>query len=86
MLKNDVQVYGAERCHKTCFYLDLLKKENIKVDFFDVEKNQDAAQDLRNLYITGKLNFPTILIKGKKLRNPSSKELEKWLKKKEIKS
>ena len=47
--------------------------------FKDVTKDKEAAQELRNLYKSGKLNFPTIVIDGKKLRNPSINDLEKQL-------
>ena len=47
----------------------------------DVEKNKDHAEELRNLYENRKLNFPTITIGKKKLRNPYKEELVKWLNK-----
>ena len=83
-LNSNVRVFGAERCHKTQFYLDQLQKKNIHFEFLDVEKDMTAANELRSLYTTGKLNFPTIMVKDKKLRNPSLTELEKWLIKKEL--
>lgn len=64
--------------------MDYFRKLGIPFTFLDVEENEMFAEELRNLYITRKLNFPTIVIKGKKLRNPRDKELEKWLIKKEI--
>ena len=84
--KCDIRVYGAARCHKTRFYLDYLKNNQLGFEFLDVEKDLEAAAELRSLYTTGKLNFPTILVKGKKLRNPSIPELEKWMAKKDINS
>ena len=36
---------------------------------------------MRGLYKSGKLNFPTITIGKKKLRNPNDEELDKWLNK-----
>jgi mycoredoxin len=36
---------------------------------------------LRNFYENRKLNFPTITIRKKKLRNPSEKALLKWIEK-----
>ncbi len=80
-----IRVYGAERCHKTRFYIDFLKKKNLDFVFLDVEKDAEAALELKSLYTTGKLNFPTILVRGKKLRNPRIEELEKWILKKGIK-
>ena len=47
----------------------------------DVEQNEDYAEELRDLYENKKLNFPTITIRKKKLRNPYKEELIKWLNK-----
>ena len=47
--------------------------------FLEVEQNQDNANELRSLYENRRLNFPTITIGAKKLRNPDKEELEKWL-------
>lgn len=80
--KDNIRVYGAARCHKTQYYLNFLKDRNLPVNFLDVEKNESSAIELRNLYTNQRLNFPTLMIKGKKLRNPSDKELEKWIAKK----
>jgi arsenate reductase-like glutaredoxin family protein len=84
MDKKDIRVYGAERCHKTQFYLQYFRDKQLAADFLDVERDETAARELRGLYTTGKLNFPTILIKDKKLRNPRIEEIEQWLVKKEI--
>jgi hypothetical protein len=46
--------------------------------FLDVEGNEDHAKELRGLYESRKLNFPTITIGKKKLRNPSKEEIIKW--------
>ena len=80
--KDTIRVYGAARCHKTQYYLQFLKERNLPFLFLDVTQNKAYAEELRSLYQSGKLNFPTIVIKDKKLRNPRDKELEKWLKKK----
>jgi len=47
--------------------------------FLDVEENEDHAKELRGLYENGKLNFPTITIGSKKLRNPYKEDLLKWV-------
>ena len=80
--KADIRVYGAARCHKTQYYLKFFKERDFAVTFLDVEQNADFAEELRGLYENRKLNFPTIMIKDKKLRNPSDKDLKKWLAKK----
>lgn len=84
MSRKDIRLYGAKRCHKTQFYIQLLSERNLDFEFLDVEKEETAAQELRALYKTGKLHFPTILIKDKRLRNPSVEEIEKWSDKKGI--
>ncbi len=80
--KKDIQLYGAARCHKTQHYMDFFKENAIPFMFFDVEENDEHAERLRNLYENRRLNFPTIMIKDKKLRNPNDNELLKWLEKK----
>ncbi len=75
----EVKLYGAERCHKTQYYKTFLEARHINYVLLDVEINARYAEELRDLYTNRKLNFPTITIGGKKLRNPSVNELEKWL-------
>jgi arsenate reductase-like glutaredoxin family protein len=75
-----IKLYGAEKCHKTQHYKAFFFARTIGFTFLDVEKNEENAKELRNLYESGRLNFPTITINHKKLRNPSDKELEKQCK------
>ena len=79
-----VILYGASDCHKTQFYQSYLSERGIGFTFKDVRRDELAAKELRALYESGKLNFPTLLIAGKKLRNPSTKDLDKWLSKKNL--
>ena len=74
-----IKLFGVERCHKTQYYKTYLETRNLDYAFLDVEKNQENAEELRNLYENRKLNFPTITINSKNLRNPSDKELQKWI-------
>ncbi len=74
-----INLYGAERCHKTQYYKTFLETRNLNYIFLDVEENKRDAEELRNLYKNRKLNFPTITINDKKLRNPSDEELQKWI-------
>lgn len=74
-----IKLYGAERCHKTTYYKTFLKTRNLDYAFLDVEQYAENAEELRNLYENRKLNFPTITIGRKKLRNPSDKKLQKWI-------
>lgn len=79
-MKNEIKLYGTERCHKTQYYKAFFEDTNLDYRFLDVEENSNNAEELRNLYSTRKLNFPTITVNAKTLRNPSKKELLKWLK------
>ncbi|WP_299337058.1 glutaredoxin family protein [uncultured Psychroserpens sp.] len=74
-----IKLYGTSRCHKTQYYLKLLDETKLPYEFLDVETNKDHAEQLRGLYENKKLNFPTITIGSKKLRNPKKDVLEKWL-------
>ena len=73
-----MKIYGAARCHKTQYYIEWLTKKEIMFSFLDVEENEEFAEELRNLYQNRKLNFPTITIGSKKLRNPTELELNKF--------
>lgn len=76
-----IKLYGTSRCHKTDYYKTFLETRNLNYEFLDVEKNSDHAEELRNLYENRKLNFPTLTINDKKLRNPSDSDLLKWIEK-----
>ncbi len=78
---SNIKLYGTCRCHKTRYYQDFLDNKGLVYDFLDVEKNETHAEELRCLYENRKLNFPTIIVGDKKLRNPNDAELEKWLNK-----
>ena len=76
-----IKLYGTSSCHKKNYYKMVLDKTDIPYQFLDVEQNKSYAEELRSLYKNRKLNFPTITIGKKKLRNPYNKDLEKWLNK-----
>lgn len=76
-----ISLFGTASCHKTIYYQTVLNESGFPYQFFDVIANKAHAETLRNLYENRKLNFPTITIGDKKLRNPQKVELEKWLKK-----
>ncbi len=75
------KLYGADGCHKTHYYQLVLDKTGLPYEFLDVEINKDHAEELRGLYTNRKLNYPTITIGKKKLRNPYKEDIEKWLNK-----
>ena len=76
---SSIKLYGAERCHKTQYYKTFFETRNLNYAFLDVEENDKNSEELRNLYENRKLNFPTIIINSKKLRNPTLKAIQKWI-------
>ena len=80
-MTTEIKLYGTERCHKTQYYKSFLNEKGLEYSYFDVVANENHAQELRNLYADKKLNFPTITIGKKKLRNPSEMYLNKWISK-----
>lgn len=80
-MKTNIKLYGTERCHKTNYYKRFLENLNLEFNFLDVELNEKNAEALRGLYENRRLNFPTITIGDKKLRNPSDAALNKWIEK-----
>jgi uncharacterized protein len=76
-----IKLYGADGCHKTNYYKLVLDEIGLPYEFLDVEANEDHAEELRGLYENRKLNFPTITIGKKKLRNPYKEDIIKWMNK-----
>ena len=74
-----VRVYGTKRCHKSRFYEDALAEREVDYCLRDVEADPDAAEELKLLFPNGALNFPTLLIQGKRVRNPSERDLDRAL-------
>ena len=75
----EIKLYGEKGCMKTHYYQLVLDKIGLPYKFLDVIENEDYAVELRSIYTTNKLNFPTITIGNKKLRNPYKEELLKWM-------
>ena len=80
-MTSEIKLYGALYCHKTQYYMKLLETKNVYFEFLDVIENLAYAEEVKGHYKNRRLNFPTILVGDKKLRNPKSEELEKWLNK-----
>ncbi len=76
-----IKLYGADGCHKTNYYKLVLNEIAMPYEFLDVEANEDHAEELCGLYENRKLNFPTITIGKKKLRNPYKEDIIKWMNK-----
>lgn len=69
----------SDYADKRQYYQRFLDQLNLDYTFLDVESNERHAEELRSLYKNRKLNFPTITIGEKILKNPSDLELNKWI-------
>ncbi len=76
-----IKLYGAADCHKTNYYKLVLDEIAVPYEFLDVEAHEGHTAELRGLYENGKLNFPTITIGKKKMRNPYKEDIKKWINK-----
>ena len=74
-----IKLFGHKDCHKTKIYHSYLQEKGSQFVFLDVHEDDAAADELCSLYSNGKLNFPTIVVGTKKLRNPKFKYLDRWL-------
>lgn len=73
-----ITLFGEIRCHKTRYYQSALEERGLEYEMAEVDKDLDAAKRLSAL--TGSADkFPTFEIKGRKLRNPTMRELDKTL-------
>ncbi|MGB5189773.1 glutaredoxin family protein, partial [Robiginitalea sp.] len=59
--------------------MEFMDGQSVPYVFRDVEAHEEYAQELRALCENGKLNFPTLMVGEKCLRNPSEKEVRKWI-------
>ena len=80
----DIILFGDANCHKSRFYEAALKERGLAYVFEDVAQNQNSETKLRALFEDGEVKFPTFVIKGRTIRNPSLKELDKVLAREEI--
>lgn len=76
----DLTLYGTQWCPKTFNLSNYLQKQWIEFDYYDVEKHESAAQEIRNQY-HGRLLFPVMKIKGEWFKNPSIIDLKEALRK-----
>lgn len=75
---SDIILYGEIRCHKTRYYQAALEERELSYEIAEVDKNPEAARRLTEL--TGSpTKFPTLEIKGRKVRNPTLPVLDREL-------
>ena len=75
---DSIILFGTRDCHKVRFYMDALQGRGLAFRLAEVDRDAEAARHLTEL--TGNADrFPTLLIAGRKLRNPSLIDLDKAL-------
>lgn len=81
---NQIVLYGSSTCYKTNALLRFLQEIDRPFLFFDVEKDPEKAQELRNMYFFKRLIYPTLLVDDKKMKEPAFFEVELLLRKKNM--
>ncbi|MEM1138195.1 MAG: glutaredoxin family protein [Bacteroidota bacterium] len=79
MAQTSLKLFGADWCTKSSFLKNYLQSEWIEFEYYNVEKDAEAAEEVKALY-DGKLKFPTIKVGDEHLKNPSISELKPFLK------
>lgn len=74
-----VEFYGSDDCYKTRAYRQRLETLGVPYRFLDVKHDPDAADRLRALYADKRLKYPTVVVGGRRLRNPTQTDLDKEL-------
>ena len=69
------KVYGADWCALTSGFRTYLDRKDIPHDYYDVEKDEAAADAVRAIY-GGKLKFPTVVVGDREMKNPTLDELD----------
>ncbi|MEM0938768.1 MAG: glutaredoxin domain-containing protein [Bacteroidota bacterium] len=77
-MENSLKVYGTDWCPKTALLKNYLQSEWIDFDYYNVDTDEDAKQDLMNIY-DGKAKFPMVINGEKHIKNPSVGDLKKFL-------
>ncbi|WP_226782769.1 GNAT family N-acetyltransferase [Oceaniglobus trochenteri] len=77
-MEHDLTLFGELRCHKTRFYRDALMERGVAFELAEVDKAPEAARRLTALAGDAS-KFPTLAVKGRKLRNPTLPQLDKEL-------
>ena len=78
MEKTKPRLYGTQWCTKSSGIRNYLQSRWIDFDFFDVEKDESAAAEVRAMY-DGKLKFPTLVIGEKRFKNPSIADIKPFV-------
>ena len=85
MDEKKLKLYGTNWCTKSANLRNYLQSIWVEFEDFNVETQPEAEKTVRDLY-DGKLKFPTVTFGDKHLKNPSTKELDVFLKENDIPS
>ena len=85
MDEKKLKLYGTNWCTKSANLRNYLQSIWVEFEDFNVETQPEAEKTVRDLY-DGKLKFPTVTFRDKHLKNPSTKELDEFLKENDIPS
>lgn len=80
---NKLKLYGADWCPKTALIRNYLQSEWIDFEYFNVEEDQNAREELADFY-DGKVKFPTVSYGEDFLKNPKIAVIRDFLKKHDI--
>lgn len=84
MSENKLKLYGADWCLKSANLRNYLQSIWVEFEDNNVEEDKNAEEEVRKLY-NGELKFPTITYGDEFLKNPSIKELDRFLDKYNLK-
>lgn len=79
MADNTLQLYGTDWCPKSAILRNYLQSIWIHFEDHNVETEPEAEAKIKALY-HGKLKFPTVTYGDHFLKNPTTKELDVFLK------
>ena len=69
------KIYGADWCALTGGFRTYLDRKGIAFDYYNVEKDSDAADAVRAMN-SGKLKFPMVVVGDREMKNPTLGELD----------
>ena len=79
MTDKKLRLYGTDWCPKSANLRNYLQSIWISFDDHNVETDPEAEEAVRALY-EGELKFPTVTFGNKHLKNPTTSQLDTFLK------
>lgn len=79
-MENKLKLFGADWCPKTANIRNYLQSEWVDFEYYNVEQNEEAKEELKEFY-NGKVKFPTLSLGKDFLKNPKIREIREFVKK-----